>query len=185
MTAAHHIFSYAQYLERERETGLRHEFLDGQVFAMTGGTPEHARLIAAVTIALGTAVDRKRCRVFSADLRVRIPATGLATYPDVAVVCGPVQTDDEDPHAVINPTVLVEVLSPSTEAYDRGDKWAHYRRLKSLQVYLLVSPVSERLEAFVRTEGGFVNLVASAGETLPLDPLGVHLDPSELFAHSL
>lgn len=183
--ALHHVFSYAEYLERERETGLRHEFLDGEVFAMTGGSPEHARLIAEVTFALRGAIDPQRCRVFSADLRVRVPETGLATYPDVAVVCGPVEVHDEDPSAVVNPTALVEVLSPSTEAYDRGEKWAHYRRLRSLKAYVLVSPISERLEAFIRTEEGFVNLSASNGELLPLEPLGAHLDPAALFAQAL
>lgn len=183
--AAHHVFTYAQYLERERETGLRHEFLDGQVFAMTGGSPEHARLIAAITVAVGNALDPERCRVFSADLRVRIPATGLATYPDVTVVCGGVELDEQDPHAVVNPTMLVEVLSPSTEAYDRGEKWAHYRRLGSLQAYVLVSPIPERLEAFIRTEQGFVNVSASSGQTLRIEALGLHLEPEALFAQAL
>lgn len=183
--AAHHRFSYAEYLARERETGLRHEFLDGQVFAMAGGTPEHARLIAEVTFALRRAVDPKRCRVFSADLRIRIPPTGLSTYPDVAIVCGTVEVDREDPNAVVNPTVLVEVLSPGTEAYDRGEKWAHYRRLDSLQAYVLVSPVAERLEAFLRSDAGFVNVTASADEPLELRCLGTQLIPSEIFANAL
>lgn len=183
--AVHHRFSYAEYLARERETGLRHEFLDGQVFAMTGETPEHARLIAEVSFVLRRAVDPKRCRVFSADLRIRIPPTGLSTYPDVAVVCGPVETSDDDPNAVVNPTVLVEVLSPGTEAYDRGEKWAHYRRLESLQVYVLVSPVARRVEAFIRSEAGFVNVAASGDESLELRGLGVRLVPSEIFANGL
>lgn len=182
---SHHRFSYAEYLERERETGLRHEFLDGQVFAMTGGTPEHARLIAEVTYALRSSVDPARCRVFSSDLRVRIPSTGLATYPDLAVVCGSVEVDAEDPHAVINPSVLVEVLSPSTEAYDRGEKWAHYRRLSSLRAYVLVAPVPERIEAFVHTDAGFVNLVAGPGEALELEAIGARLVVDELFARAL
>jgi len=183
--AAHHVFGYAEYLQRERETGLRHEFLDGQIFAMTGGSPEHARLIAEMTFALRSAVDPERCRVFSSDLRVRIPATGLATYPDVAVVCGPVEVDEQDARAVVNPTLLVEVLSPSTEAYDRGEKWAHYRRLESLRAYVLVSPVAERVEAFIRTESGFVNVLAGRGERLTLEALGVELVTDELFARAL
>lgn len=181
----HHRFSYAEYLARERDTGLRHEFLDGQVFAMTGGTPEHARLIAEVSFALRDAVDPKRCRVFSSDLRIRIAATGLATYPDVAVVCGTVEVDRDDANAIVNPTVLVEVLSPSTEAYDRGEKWAHYRRIESLQAYVLVAPVAERIEAFVRSDAGFVNVVASADEPLELRCLSARLVPSEIFANTL
>lgn len=183
--ARHHRFSYDEYLARERETGLRHEFLDGQVFAMTGGTPEHARLIAEVSFALRGAIDPKRCRVFSADLRVRIPSTGLSTYPDVAVVCGDVELARDDANAVINPTVLVEVLSPSTEAYDRGEKWAHYRRIESLRAYVLVSPVAERLEAFLRTDAGFINVVASGDEPLELPDLGMRLIPRELFMNAL
>ncbi len=183
--ATHHVFRYAEYLARERETGLRHEFLGGQVFAMTGGTPEHARLIAEVTFALRSAIDARRCRVFSSDLRVRVPATGLATYPDVAVICGPVELDGEDPNAATNPAVLVEVLSPGTEAYDRGEKWAHYRRITSLRAYVLVSPVAERVEAFVRAEAGFMNLSASRGETLPLEALDTELHVDALFAHAL
>jgi Uma2 family endonuclease len=183
--AAHHRFSYDEYLARERDTGLRHEFLDGQVFAMTGGTPEHARLIAEVCFALRSAVDPRRCRVFSSDLRIRIPSTGLATYPDVAVVCGKVEVDGEDPNAVVNPTVLVEVLSPSTEAYDRGEKWAHYRRIEPLRAYVLVSPLAGRLEAFIRTDAGFMNVSASPGETLELRCLGARLATSEIFAQAL
>jgi Uma2 family endonuclease len=182
--ARHHRFSYDEYLARERETGLRHEFLDGQVFAMTGGTPEHARLIAEVSFALRRAVDPKQCRVFSADLRVRTP-TGLSTYPDVAVVCGAVDVARDDMNAVVNPTVLVEVLSPSTEAYDRGEKWAHYRRIESLQAYVLVSPVAERIEAFVRSEAGFVNVVVSGDEPLELRCLATQLVPSEIFANAV
>jgi Uma2 family endonuclease len=183
--AVHHRFSYAEYLARERETGLRHEYLDGQVFAMTGGTPEHARLIAEVSFALRRSVDPARCRVFSADLRIRTPSTGLSTYPDVAVVCGAVEVDRDDPNAVVNPTVLVEILSPSTEAYDRGEKWAHYRRIDSLQAYVLVSPVVERLEAFLRTDSGFINVTASADEPLELLCLGTRLVPREIFANAL
>ncbi|MEM1032938.1 MAG: Uma2 family endonuclease, partial [Myxococcota bacterium] len=103
--SAHHRFTYAEYLRRERETGLKHEFLDGQVFAMTGGTPEHARLIAALMIAVAPRL-KPGCRLFSADLKIRIPETGLATYPDGAVVCGELEHPSDDELAVTNPTVL-------------------------------------------------------------------------------
>lgn len=182
---AHHQFSYAEYLARERETGLRHEFLNGQVFAMTGGTPEHARLIAEVTFTLRRDVDADRCRVFSSDLRVRIPATGLSTYPDVAMVCGNVELDADDPNAVTNPSLLVEVLSPSTEAYDRGEKWAHYRRIGSLQAYVLVAPVSRRIEAFVREGDAFVHRSAEPGEALTLEAFGLALESDALFSAAL
>lgn len=118
----HHVFTYAEYLAREQEAGLRHEFLAGQIFAMAGRTPEHARLISEVNFALRSAIDPHRCRVFSNDLKVCVKATGLFTYTDVTVVCGEPVRDTTDPNAIVNPKVIVEVLSAGTEAYDRGEK---------------------------------------------------------------
>lgn len=184
--APHHVFSYEAYLEHEKLTGAKHEFVNGQVFAMSGGTPEHARLTFRVATALDRLVDPARCRVFSSDLKVRVQATGLATYPDVAVVCGEVELDREDALAVVNPKVLVEVLSPSTEAYDRGEKWSHFRRIASLEVYVLVSPASHRVESYERqADGAWVHRVADRGETLPLPCLGGTLAVDPLFEHAI
>ena len=185
-TAPHHVFTYAEYLERERETGLKHEFVDGQVFAMVGGTPEHARLIAAMSAALSGMVDPARCRVFSSDLKIRVGETGLATYPDVAVVCGDPAGHPDDRLAVVNPTVLVEVPSARTEAYDRGEKWAHYRRIPSLQAYVLVGQIPARLEAFEPQESGeFVHRIAETGESLDLACLGGSVGVAPLYEHRL
>jgi Uma2 family endonuclease len=179
--ARHHTFSYADYLERERETGLKHEWLDGEVFAMAGGSPEHARLIAAVTHALSTLVGAGRCRVYTAELKIRVTASGLATYPDVTVVCGLLQLDTVDPHAVVNPTVLVEVLSPSTEAYDRGEKWSHYRQIRSLQAYVLVDQFRPRIEVYERAgDEAFLHRVAGPGQRLDLACLGGALAVDDL-----
>lgn len=108
--------------------------------------PEHARLMAEVGFAIRSAVDPSRCRVFLKGLMVRVAATNLTTCPDVALVCGEVLRASDDEDAVTNPKLLVEVLSPSTEAYDRGEKWAHYRRIESLEAYVLVSQIPQRLE---------------------------------------
>lgn len=150
----HHLFSYAEYLRREEDTELRHEWLDGEVFALAGGSPTHANLIAEVTYALRNALGRGPCRVFTADLRVRVRETGLATYPDVTVVCGEPELDAEDENTVTNPTVLVEVLSPSTEAYDRGKKLQHYQQIPSLRHVLLVSQDARRIEVVSRSDAG-------------------------------
>lgn len=183
--ARHHVFSYAEYLERERATGLKHEWLDGEIFAMAGGSPEHARLIAAVTHALSLLVSPARCRVYTAELKVRIAATGLATYPDVTVVCGPLQLDSDDHNAIVNPTVVVEVLSPTTEAYDRGEKWSHYRRIESLQAYVLVEQFRPRIEVYERASAdAFLHRVAGAGESLALTCLGGVLAVDALHAPS-
>ena len=122
-------YTYEEYRRFEDTNPARHEYVDGQILAMAGGTPAHARLQAAVLFALERRLEGRPCQPFASDLRVKVVATGVATYPDVTVVCGSVETDAEDPRAVTNPTVVVEVLSDSAEAYDRGDKFEHYRQI--------------------------------------------------------
>jgi len=144
--------SYAEYLVFEGAASTKHEYVNSRVYAMAGGTPEHARLAGAIIRDLGAALAGKRCAVFSSDLRVRVAATGRATYPDVTVICGAVNHDADDSDAATNPVILVEVLSDTTERDDRGDKWAHYQRIAALREYVLVSQSSTRLEVFTRDE---------------------------------
>src|SRR5262249_35971657 len=132
-------YFYSEYLELEEASNTKHEFLDGEIYAMAGGSPDHASLAAAVTTALLNQLRDKPCRVFSSDLRVRVLATGLATYPDITVVCGTLERDPESEVTVVNPVVLVEVLSKRTETYDRGEKFDHYRHIPSLKEYVLVA----------------------------------------------
>jgi Uma2 family endonuclease len=146
--------SYAEYLAAEETSADKHEFLSGDVYAMAGGTPEHAALCAAVGGELRNALRGEPCRVFSADARVRVQATGLSTYPDVTVVCGKLETGPEDIHAIVNPVVLVEVLSDSTEGHDRGEKAAHYRHIPTLQEYVFVSQRDRRIEVYRRNSAG-------------------------------
>ena len=144
--------TYAEYLAAEERSFEKHEFLDGEVHAMSGGTPEHGALAMAFGAALGSALLGRSCRVFSSDVRVRVKATGLAAYPDISVVCGKLETDDEDPNAITNPVLLVEVLSDSTEARDRGEKAAHYRLIPTLREYVFVSQGRRRIEVYRRNE---------------------------------
>ena len=113
--------SYAEYLALEAESEQRYEFVDGFVHAMAGGTPEHSRLAIAVAAELRSALAGSSCAVYGSDLKLRIDATKRTTYADVVVVCGAEQTSPIDPNAITNPTMIVEVLSPSTEASDRGE----------------------------------------------------------------
>lgn len=129
---------------------MKHEFLDGYVWAMAGGTLEHAQLAANLIGELRARLQGGPCKMFTADARVRVVATGLATYPDITVICGPIERDPEDANTATNPTVIVEVLSDSSEAYDRGDKFAHYRRIPSLRAYILVSQREPRVEVYRR-----------------------------------
>jgi len=184
--------SYAEYLAIEEKIGKKHEWRDGVVYDMetlgrAGGTPDHAALMAAVTVALGTQLRGKRCRVFSADLKVRVRATGLATYPDISVVCGTLEVDPDDKNAAVNPVLLVEVLSDSSEAYDRGEKFAHYRRIPSLREYVLVSQRSPSIEVFRKNDAGKWVLAeeAASGATAPLTSIGCELSVDDVVANPL
>lgn len=141
--------TYADYLALEREGVTKHEFCDGEIFAMAGGSPEHA-ILSAEVIALLRAQLPSSCVVMTSDARVRIEASDLSTYPDAAVVCGGLERARIDAQAVTNPVLLVEVTSPSTEDYDRGEKLSHYKQLPSLHTVIIVSHRVRRLTVIER-----------------------------------
>lgn len=175
-------YAYAEYLALEASSNVKHEFLAGQIYAMAGGTPEHAALAAAVSGLLFGQLRGGTCRVYDADLRVRT-TSGLSTYPDVTVVCGPSERADDDAQAVTNPTLIVEVLSRSTEEYDRGDKFEHYKSIDSLKQYVLVSHREHALEVWTRdARGDWSRAVAGDGEAVELTSVRASLDVRELYA---
>ena len=175
-------FSYGEYAAGEAASAIKHEFLDGDVYAMAGGSITHAALVMALSVAIGGQLRGKPCRAYSSDLRVRIVEGNVATYPDLSVVCGPVLSDPEDPHCALNPTVIVEVLSDGTEAYDRGDKFAAYRRISSLKEYLLVSQHSVSIERFARNADDSWTLTAAGpGSVLTLASLSCDLAVDEIY----
>ena len=175
-----------EYLARERDARERHEYYHGEVFAMSGGTPQHSLIIANVNGELRAALKGKPCRVYESNLRIRIPRTTLYTYPDASVVCGPLQFDplDARKETVINPTLLVEVLSPSTETWDRGGKFQNYQQIESLREYVLVSSEKALLETFLRHEGGTWIYAAAAGPEARarFNSLGVEIPLAEIYA---
>lgn len=178
--------TYAEYLLAETAGELRHEYLDGDVWAMAGGTPEHGALALALAGEMREALRGKPCRLYSSDVRVRIQETGLSTYPDLTVVCGQLETAPDDADAVVNPIVLVEVLSDATEGYDRGAKAAHYRRIPSLREYVLVSQNEPRVEVYRRAESGRWELLeARPGESIELASLDIRLDVAAVYANPL
>jgi Uma2 family endonuclease len=178
--------TYAKYCAFEREATVKHEYLAGEVFAMTGGTLEHSRLAQQVARLIGNALEGRPCRVLNADGRVRIEAVDVDTYPDLSVVCGPPVAAKEDGHALVNPLVIGEVLSKSTEAYDRGLKASHYRQIPSLQAYLLVAQDRQRLELQVRqADGRWVIIEAGPGEQLMIEPLGIQLDVDAIYRDAI
>ena len=148
-------YSYAEYLAYERDSELKHEFDDGEIVAMAGGSRRHN----ALALRIGAALDAARRPggvAFHSDQRVGVLATGKATYPDVSLVCGPIAGDPADPDGstLTNPTLIVEVLSLATEAYDRGGKWQQYQLIPSLQEYVLVSQAEPRVEHYRRLPSG-------------------------------
>jgi len=178
-------YSYDEYRRFEEATDAKHEYLDGQILAMAGGTPEHAALAVAVIGVLERQLGGGPCYGFSSDLRVRVRATGLATYPDVTVVCGPLERDGEDPHAAVNPTVLVEVTSESTEAYDRGEKFTHYRQIPSLREYVLVSHRERGIERRWRDpDGTWRSENVGRGGTVELPSIGAALAVDAIYDRS-
>jgi Uma2 family endonuclease len=142
--------SAQEYLHRERSGDAKHEYLAGDVFAMAGGSEEHNLIVGNTLASLHAQLRRRPCRVYPSDMRVKVEQTGLYTYPDITVVCGQPQFEDEHRDTLMNPTVIIEVLSPSTERYDRGKKFQNYRTIASLQEYLLISQDACRLEHYAR-----------------------------------
>ena len=152
-----------QYLERERASEYRSEYYKGHVYAMSGGSYQHAQIIGGLVRELGNALKKRPCSVVPTDLRLRVSPDGLYTYPDVVVICGDPQFADDQRDTLLNPTLIVEVLSPSTEAYDRGFKSQQYRTIESLEEYALLSQIEPRVEVYRRQGGGHWLLTEGVG----------------------
>jgi Uma2 family endonuclease len=175
-------YSYREYLAVLEMSTVKLEYCDGEIYAMAGGTPAHADLAAAAIALLRNALH-DRCRVSTSDLKVRIEATDLATFPDVTVVCGERTFSSIDENAVTNPTLLIEVTSKSTEDYDRGEKLSHYQQCPSVQAVLFVSHRRPQVTAVTRTaEGGWEQREYRAGDQVLLQNPELRLDVSELYA---
>jgi len=184
---ARQAYTFDEYVELDAMSSVKHEYFGGSAWAMAGGSPEHAAIAASVTASLGAQLRGRPCRVYSSDLRLRVHETGLATYPDVSVVRGKLELDPEDRRAqtIMNPRVVVEVLSPSTEAYDRGEKLAHYKRVESLQEIVLVSHDLRQIEIWRRDAAGWSHDLARAGGVARLESIECTLVVDELFLDPL
>ena len=173
-----------QYLEIERQAECKSEYFQGEMFAMSGGRQAHNRLAFSFIVAVGSQLRGGSCRGYNSDMRVHIPATGLYTYPDVVVACGQPKFLDAVQDTLLNPTLIVEVLSPSTEAYNRGRKFENYRSLDSLREYLLISSERISVDLFTRQPDGKW-LLSSADRmdgSLGLESIGAKLALADLYA---
>lgn len=176
-------FSVQEYLAREEGSAAKHEFYRGEIFAMAGATIPHNIIAGNVFAHLHTALRGKGCRPFGSDQRIKVEKVGLFTYSDTSVICGDVERPKDDPHAAINLRVIVEVLSESTEAYDRGRKFRFYQQIAGLQEYILIAQDEPRIEKFVRGVEGqrIMSSVAGLDASLELSSVGCQLPLSEVF----
>lgn len=176
-------YTFGEYLAHEEASNTKHEFLDGQIYAMAGGTPEHSALIASVNGQLWSQLRGTSCSVHMSDLRIRVLETGLATYPDIPIVCGAWERDPESRNTIINPKVIIEVLSPRTEEYDRGEKFEHYKKIPSLHEYVLVAHERRAIEVWTRGDQDmWTKLIYGPGEIASLASIDVRIDIDMAYA---
>lgn len=179
-------FTVEEYLRLEADSVEKHEYRGGEIIAMAGGSPEHSLITANLIGELRQRLKGKPCRVYDSNLRVRIPGTTSYAYPDLSVICGPAQFDPQDRNRVTatNPKVVIEVLTPSTEADDRGEKFRHYLALPSLEEYVLVSQLAPRVESYHRREDGtwLFAVAEGADAAARFRSLGVEVPFTEVYA---
>ncbi|MFO0610048.1 MAG: Uma2 family endonuclease [Polyangiales bacterium] len=164
-------WSEREYLQMEDRSAIKHEYLDGEVFAMAGAKPEHNDIAAALTVALGVMVRGRGCRAFNSDQRIHVPATGLYTYPDGGIKCGGGRIH-ADGMSLLDPVLLFEVLSESTRDYDRGAKLDHYKGIPTLRHVLLVDSAARHIEHHHRSAGGEWELATHLDGSIDLHDLG-------------
>jgi Uma2 family endonuclease len=171
-----------EYLELERKSEIRSEYIAGRMFAMSGASRRHGLIAGNLHGHIWTHLRGKDCETFANDMRVKVSPTGMYTYPDIVAVCGEARFEDQHTDTLLNPTVIVEVLSESTEAYDRGEKFAHYRRLETLREYVLVAQDKIRIEHFRREgEEWILSEVSGSDATLHLGSIDCHIGVAAIY----
>jgi Uma2 family endonuclease len=187
-------YTIADYVRLEASSPIKHEYVAGEIrvmggafgTSMGGGTIEHARIAATITRLLGNQLVGRACAVYSSDARVRIVASDVITYPDVTISCGHVELDPGDSCALLNPTVVVEVTSPSSEEYDRGGKLDLYKTIASVRAVVIVSHRERSVEVHRRVDdGSWSRLHGTTGQPLTIEAIGCELDVDAIYHHPL
>lgn len=173
--------SKEEYLERERHATTKSEYLDGIIVAMAGASPNHNRITVNLIRDFSIRLEETSCEVFGSDMRVSVPECNRYYYPDISVACQAPSFEEEESASLLDPVLLIEVLSPSTKEYDRVEKWLCYQTIPSLQAYLLVSYDSPRIEVYQRVESGWHYQIYTAESTLSLPFLPVVLAVNEVY----
>ncbi len=182
---ARKLVTEAEYLEFEDAHEFKHEFVNGEIIAMSGCSDAHGTIAMNLLEQLLVGLKGKRCRPLSPEFRVCIDETGLYAYPDVTVVCGPKQLTDRNPPSLLNPTVIIEVLSETTESYDRGAKFEHYRRCASVQCVLFVDSRRRAVTCTTRNpDGSTWTLVDIHQGAVTIEALGLTLTLDEIYAEA-
>jgi len=179
------IYSQEEYLEMEREADYKSEYFQGEIFAMAGAGLNHNRITENISGECYVFLKGKSCKSYSSDLRIHIPVNGLYTYPDFLIICGKNEYLDARKDTVLNPTVIVEVLSKSTSAYDRGEKFHFYRSIPSLKEYVLIDSSSIAAEVFRKSDEGVWFLASEAyniSEAIELGSIDLKLDLNDIYA---
>jgi Uma2 family endonuclease len=173
-----------EYLDIERKAEFKSEYYAGEVFAMAGASREHNLIVSSIIRMLGNQLLERNCNVYPSDMRVKIVKTGKYTYPDVAVVCGTEQFEDEHRDTLLNPAVIIEVLSDTTEAYDRGKKFENYQYIDSLREYILVAQEPYRIERYIRQNDKTwtYSEFHEAEEKVELSTIGCELSLQDVYA---
>lgn len=181
------LLSAKDYLDFERKSEFRHEFYKGEIFQMSGASREHNVLVTNLVTSANSQFRGKSCETYSNDMRVHIPITGLFTYPDIVIVCGEPKFLDEEFDTLLNPIVLIEVLSPTTAGYDRGKKFWHYQSIESLREYLLVAQDEVKVEHLVKQMDGrwAVSEYTSPETKIELPSVEISLQISEIYERIL
>ena len=172
-----------EYVELEKQAEYKSEYIKGQIYAMSGGSLNHARIGGHVFASLNSQLRGKPCEPLNSDFRIDVLETGASFYPDVSVACPPLEYSGEDEYALTNPVVLVEVLSPSTENHDRVAKWAHYQTISSLRDYVLVTQDKVRIEHYARQDDGSWNfrIVENIDGFISLNSINCRLNAAEVY----
>jgi len=173
----------AEYLEIERHSEIKHEYINGRMYAMSPGVSnEHDHIVTNILRVLLTATHGRPCRVFTADMRVKVSPTGMYTYPDLSALCGEPCFEDTIVDTLLNPSIIIEVLSDTTEKYDRGEKFDHYRTIASLREYVLVAQTSMRVEHYGLQDGQWVfSALIAAEERLSLPSIGCEISLADIY----
>lgn len=176
-------FSPHEYLELERAAAFKSEYLNGEIFAMAGGSRRHCRIAANLVARSDAELRDTPCEVFGSDMRVKVAPTGLYTYPDVTIACGELEFEGISGDTLLNPKVIFEVLSDSTEAYDRGKKFDHYRQVPSLLEYVLVSQNQPLIERYARQSDGSWRLTVHKGleAVVQLESVACRLNMTDVY----